>query len=117
MKVVPRSGRRRGQRLVALVEPDVIKAMPFEEYASGRDVDLLNDPVDHLAAARTATRGKVSRHGVVDRDEADAVRHELCRSFRPPDCALSFQGENRKRNYPGVEKKPHYFGVEDEHSV
>jgi hypothetical protein len=50
-----------GQRLVALVEPDVIKAMPFEEHVSGRDFDLPDDPVDHLAAARTANRGNWHR--------------------------------------------------------
>jgi hypothetical protein len=66
-------GARRWQRLVALVERDVIEAMPLEEDPASGDVELLDDAVQDLAVLRAADGGQIARNGVLDRDERGAL--------------------------------------------
>jgi hypothetical protein len=62
-----------GHRSAALVEADVIQAVPFEEHKTGLEVDLLNDAVDHDAVPRTPDLGEVAPHERVDDEQRRAL--------------------------------------------
>jgi hypothetical protein len=61
---------------VALLETDVVQAVPLEQHLTGRDVDLLHDPVEDHAVGRTAHRRQVARDLVVGDDQGGAARGE-----------------------------------------
>ena len=54
VEVIPCDGGRRRHRRMALVEPDVVQAMPLEEDMAIGDVDLLDDAFGHEAPRRAA---------------------------------------------------------------
>ena len=67
----------------------MVKTVPFENHLSGRDVNLLDDSIDHFACSRTADGGKVSGHGVKNRDERRVFRSEqkfMAIGFEPVAC-------------------------------
>src|SRR5215212_1188276 len=54
---------------VRRVEADVLEAVPLEDDLTALDVDLLDDPVEHVTVYRIADRDAVPWHLVVDRDQ------------------------------------------------
>ena len=61
---------------VRLVQRDVPEAVPLEEDAARRDVDLLEDRVERVAVARAADGAQVLRYLPIDRDQRRPLRRE-----------------------------------------
>ena len=71
---VPRSARRGWERLLALAERNVVRAVPLEQDPAGSDVDFLDDPVDHRLVRGAADRSQVRGRGCVGQDECGVPR-------------------------------------------
>src|SRR5215217_7873576 len=67
---VVESGLEVGGRLVVrLLQPDVVEAVPLEEYLPALDVDLLSYPLEHDTLNRTTDGGEIPYYLAVDRDQ------------------------------------------------
>ena len=78
VEVVDVTVGREGE-LGRLLERDVIEAVPLEQDASSRDIDLLDDPLDQASVDRAADAREIGTDLVVDRDQGRVARrdHEL----------------------------------------
>ncbi len=77
VKIVPGGGPGGRKRLVALVEADVIEAVPLEEDAPARDVDLLHDTFRDEAGRGAADGREIARHRIVSSDQRRSLRREV----------------------------------------
>jgi hypothetical protein len=63
--------------LQALVDADVIEAVPIQQDASGLQLDLLDMPDEHLPLGGCPDRGQIHRRCRICRDEGGSVSGEL----------------------------------------
>ena len=61
---------------VRLADVHVVEAVPLEQHAAGRDVDLLDDPLDDLPVAGPADSGQICAELAVDRDQCRSTRRD-----------------------------------------
>ncbi len=63
-----------GERLVGVGDRDVVQAVPLEQHAAGRDVDLLHGPGQGHPLLRPAQLGQVGRHRPERGDQRGVLR-------------------------------------------